>query len=32
MSHHHFTSIERGKIEELNKLGYSSRKIALRLT
>ena len=31
MSHHHFTSIERGKIEELNKLGYSSRKIALRL-
>lgn len=31
MSHHHFTSIERGKIEELNKLGYSSRKIAIRL-
>lgn len=31
MSHHHFTSIERGKIEELNNLGYSSRKIAIRL-
>lgn len=31
MSHHHFTPIERGKIEELNKIGYSSRKIALRL-
>lgn len=31
MSHHHFTSIERGKIEELNNLGYSSRKIAMRL-
>jgi IS30 family transposase len=31
MSHHHFTPIERGKIEELNKLGYSSREIAIRL-
>lgn len=31
MSHHHFTSIERGKIEELNNPGYSSRKIAMRL-
>ena len=31
MSHHHFTPIERGKIEELNKLGYSTRVIGLRL-
>lgn len=31
MSQRHFTSIERGKIEELNNLGYSSPKIALRL-
>lgn len=31
MSHHHYTPIERGKIEELHQLGYSSRKIALRL-
>lgn len=27
MSHHHFTVIERGKLEALHKLGYSSRKI-----
>lgn len=31
MSHHHFTSIERGKIDELNKLGFSCRGIAKRL-
>lgn len=31
MSHHHFTPIERGKIEELNKIGFSSRAIAKRL-
>lgn len=31
MSHHHFTTFERGKIEELKKLGYSSRKIASKL-
>lgn len=31
MSHHHFTPFERGKIEELQKIGYSTRKIALRL-
>lgn len=31
MSHHHFTPIERGKIEELNQIGYTTRKIALRL-
>ena len=31
MSHHHFSLIERGKIEELNKLGYSSRAISKRI-
>lgn len=31
MSHHHFTTFERGKIEELSKIGYSTRKIASRL-
>jgi len=31
MSHHHFTPFERGKLEELSKLGYSTRKIALIL-
>ena len=31
MKHHHFSSIERGKIEELNKLGYSSRFIGKRI-
>lgn len=31
MSHHHFTPIERGKIEELREIGYSTRKIASRL-
>ena len=31
MSHHHFSLIERGKIEELNKLGYSSRAIGERI-
>ena len=31
MSHHHFTPIERGKLEELSKLGHSTRKIATRL-
>jgi len=31
MSHHHFTPIERGKIEELSKLGYSSRGIGERI-
>lgn len=31
MSYHHFTPIERGKIEELNKLGMKSRQIGLRI-
>jgi len=31
MSHHHFTTFERGKIEELYEIGYSTRKIALRI-
>jgi IS30 family transposase len=31
MSHHHFTPIERGKIEELVEIGYSTRQIALRI-
>lgn len=31
MSHHHFTPYERGKIEELNKIGYSCRVIGARL-
>lgn len=31
MSHHHFTPFERGKIEELHQIGFSTRKIALRL-
>jgi IS30 family transposase len=31
MSHHHFTAIERGKIEELLEIGYSTRKIASRI-
>jgi len=31
MSHHHFTPFERGKIEELFEIGYSTRKIASRL-
>ena len=31
MSHHHFSLIERGKIEELHKLGYSSRAIGQRI-
>lgn len=31
MSHHHFTPFERGKIEELHNIGYTTRKIAARL-
>ena len=31
MSHHHFTTFERGKIEELRQIGYTTRKIASRL-
>jgi IS30 family transposase len=31
MSHHHFTTFERGKIEELQKIGYTTREIASRL-
>jgi len=31
MSYHHISICERGKIEELNKLGFSSRKIGARL-
>jgi IS30 family transposase len=31
MSYHHITTYERGKIEELTKLGYSDRKIAKRI-
>jgi len=30
-SYHHFTIVERGKIEELDKLGFSTRSIAKRL-
>ena len=32
MSYHHFTPFERGKIEELSKQGYTTRKIALCLS
>lgn len=28
MSYHHFTSNERAKIEQLNQIGFSTRKIA----
>lgn len=31
MSYHHISTYERGRIEELNKLGYSSREIGARL-
>jgi IS30 family transposase len=31
MSYNHFTTFERGRIEELNKLGFSTRQIASRI-
>lgn len=31
MSYHHFTTIERGRIQELLQIGYSHRKIAQKL-
>ena len=31
MSYNHLNTFERGKIEALNKLGYSARKIAIEL-
>ena len=31
MSHHHFTPMERGKIEGLHQIGYTTRKIASQL-